>query len=109
MKKTPLFRRVKMSYGEASEVTMERFFLFVSVLAFSALTWAQTDTFDSAQDSSSQEWALPWQLPEDEILNCVNPGGSCNGSVPCCDSYNNACVRNRCQRVTGDEPFFSEQ
>jgi len=32
-------------------------------------------------------------------LNCVNPGGGCDGSVPCCDSYNNACVRGRCQPV----------
>lgn len=32
-------------------------------------------------------------------MNCVNPGGGCDGSVPCCDSYNNACVRGRCQPV----------
>lgn len=33
------------------------------------------------------------------FANCVNPGGSCNGSVPCCDPYNNACFRGRCVRV----------
>lgn len=32
-----------------------------------------------------------------EPMNCVNAGGGCNGTVPCCqDSY---CVRNRCQPV----------
>lgn len=32
-----------------------------------------------------------------EPMNCVNEGGGCNGTVPCCqDSY---CVRGRCQRV----------
>jgi len=33
------------------------------------------------------------------LANCVNPGGSCNGTIPCCDSYNNACVRGRCMRI----------
>lgn len=41
--------------------------------------------------------------PAAEPRNCVNEGGSCDGSVPCCqESY---CVRNRCQRVPeGDSP-----
>jgi hypothetical protein len=42
----------------------------------------------------------------EEPLNCVNPGGSCDGSTPCCDSYNNACIRNRCRKIsTSLEPM----
>ena len=28
---------------------------------------------------------------------CVNPGGSCDGSVPCCGSSEYFCIRRTCQ------------
>ena len=28
-----------------------------------------------------------------ETQNCVNPGGGCDGTVPCCNSSVNACVQ----------------
>jgi uncharacterized protein (DUF779 family) len=29
-------------------------------------------------------------------MNCVNPGGYCNGTVPCCSPNTNFCIRSRC-------------
>lgn len=87
-----------------------RLFLFLSIFLFSIGVFAQTEVNASEfgdLPTASQEVALPWQVPMDEVMNCVNPGGSCNGTLPCCDSYNNACVRGRCQRVTGDG-FYDE-
>jgi hypothetical protein len=41
-----------------------------------------------------------------ETQNCVNPGGGCDGSVPCCDSDVNACVRGRCTPVPRFAPIL---
>jgi hypothetical protein len=40
-----------------------------------------------------------------EPPNCVNPGGGCDGSVPCCNPSVNACFRGRCVPVNGVDLF----
>lgn len=37
----------------------------------------------------------------ERLLTCVNEGGSCDGSIPCCQGAD--CVRNRCRVVPEDE------
>ena len=60
---------------------MVRVYVWIAtlVLAFSALA--------TAADGSPRP------------ANCVNPGGSCDGSLPCCGSSVNFCVRGECQPV----------
>ncbi|NJL25638.1 MAG: hypothetical protein HC902_11005 [Calothrix sp. SM1_5_4] len=72
--------------------------LFTMNLLFSFSTFAtdvsptpdQFDAFLRTVAEASEKVAPP---------NCVNPGGSCNGSIPCCDPNVNACVRGFCRRV----------
>jgi uncharacterized protein (DUF779 family) len=49
------------------------------------------------QTTTVQQLLAQYQAQGNQPNACVNPGGSCDGSIPCCDSSEYFCIRNMCQ------------
>lgn len=47
----------------------------------------------------STEHNASQNIQSHQPANCVNPGGSCDGTIPCCDPYHHACFYRRCMRA----------
>jgi len=75
--------------------------LFIGA-AFAALT-SISSFADEQQTAQPTETQLTFPLQTIPMTmhpdNCVNPGGGCDGSVPCCAPTVNACFNGRCVPV----------